>query len=231
MQAVIAINDEYGWAVSYEDPPYESIYDLVEMGSPQWRAVHPGVPPGWIPSGGAFQSTYQEGPDISAESDDQERQILENIVADYNQSGNPGKFVVRKQSDGSYTIIGNSIRESETNDKSVNAALDTPISVTGQTVDGVIAVNTIMQAVYANSGVRIVAGDVLAHTLPPVMISGDNLPARVLLEQILNVLKFKTFWTLQYDPDAKRYGLIFSQVHRVQLDAFGNKTVVTVPAN
>jgi len=27
MQAVNAVNDEYGWAVNYEDPPYESAYD------------------------------------------------------------------------------------------------------------------------------------------------------------------------------------------------------------
>ena len=54
MQAVSAVNDEYGWAVNYEDPPYDSAYDLIEIASPAWRASHPDIRPLRIPSGGLF---------------------------------------------------------------------------------------------------------------------------------------------------------------------------------
>jgi len=53
MQAVSAV-DEYGWAVNYEDPPYESAYDLIEIASPAWRASHPDIRPLRIPRGGLF---------------------------------------------------------------------------------------------------------------------------------------------------------------------------------
>ena len=40
-QAIEAVREQYGWTVDFEDPPYESAYDLVDSTDPQWRKEHP----------------------------------------------------------------------------------------------------------------------------------------------------------------------------------------------
>jgi hypothetical protein len=50
-------------------------------------------------------------------------------------SGNPGKFVVHKEVDGRYAVIGISRKDETGKDESVNAPLETPISITRQQRD------------------------------------------------------------------------------------------------
>ena len=38
-QAITAVREEYGWAVDYEDPPYHSKYDVMDMTNPSYRAA------------------------------------------------------------------------------------------------------------------------------------------------------------------------------------------------
>jgi hypothetical protein len=107
-QAIETISQEYGWIVDFEDPPYRSHFDLVDATDPKWRATHPNEKGAMRISGGLFQSSF---PEPSTISDNAEEQVLQKLVADYNSSGNPGKFVVRKQAEDRYAVIGASRRD------------------------------------------------------------------------------------------------------------------------
>src|SRR5258708_2205976 len=108
MQAIEAISQEYGWTVDFEDPPYRSHFDLPDDTDPTWRANHPNAKGVTRVSGGLFQSNF---PEPSTISDKAEEQVLQKLVSDYNSSGNPGKFVVRKEGETRYAVIGVSRRD------------------------------------------------------------------------------------------------------------------------
>ncbi len=157
LQAINAVSEEYGWVVNYEDAPYQGKYDLIEMAAPHWRDAHPDGPPPTMPAGGFFKSTFPQGLDPFASSDREEHQILEKIVGDYNESRNPGNFAVRKQADGSYSIVGNAIRDDDGNPHPIKPILDTPISVSPKYLRGVLfeSVNIIAEALSDKTGFKV----------------------------------------------------------------------------
>jgi hypothetical protein len=203
-QALTAVRNAYGWAVHYEDPAYRTDYDLVHL------AGHPSGPR--IPAGGAFQSTYPN-PSISVASDQEEINILGIIVSDYDRSNNPGQFAVHKLPDGSYDVVGISIRREDGTRQSVTPILDTNISVPLATRDAETAIEAICQVLTAKTGVRVIPGNVLS-TLPraQVTIGGDNISARNLLSQTLNATPQKMQWDLLYDANLSFFAINLSRV-------------------
>jgi hypothetical protein len=62
-EAVLALNEEYGWTVGYEDPQWQSGGpDLVDDTDPTWRASHPNERGVTRLRGGVFKSQYPELP-------------------------------------------------------------------------------------------------------------------------------------------------------------------------
>lgn len=53
--------------------------------------------------------------------------MLRKIVSDYNPSGNPGQFVVRKGPDGRLSVVGVSIKDATGTEESVGSVLDTRV--------------------------------------------------------------------------------------------------------
>jgi len=51
----MAVSEEYGWLIDFEDLPYYSSYDLVDDTDPAWRAAHPGAKGSTAQQGAAFQ--------------------------------------------------------------------------------------------------------------------------------------------------------------------------------
>jgi len=109
MQAVEAIHEQYGWIVDYEDPPYQSQFDLVDDTDPAWKKNHPDDHAVRV-AGGFFQSHFPEPSTIS--SGDAKLQILQKLVDDYNASANPGKFAVRKSSCSSSSLASPTVSAS-----------------------------------------------------------------------------------------------------------------------
>ena len=72
-------------------------------------------------SGGLFQSNFPEPSNISSNS--AEEQVLQKLVSDYNASGNPGRFVVRKEAEGRYAVVGVSRRDDAGRDEEVHVLL------------------------------------------------------------------------------------------------------------
>jgi hypothetical protein len=220
-QAITAIREEYGWAVSFEDPPYRSRFDLVESAQLlRESGVHHR-----IPAGGAFQSTYPEAPNLWSLASGEE-EVLDKVVSDYNASRNPGKFVVRKQLDGTYTIIGDHIEDDNGNEVPVSSVLDTPITISTQTRYFAVTVNLILQTLSSRVGANIGYGGAGGGLgTAQVTVGGTNVSARSLLLQAIDGAEAANLmWDLLYDADGQAFYLNLTSAHRVNYDTFGRRT-------
>jgi hypothetical protein len=240
MQTVEAISQEYGWTVDFEDPPYKSHFDLADDTDPVWRANHPNAKGVTRVSGALFQSSF---PEPSTISDNAEEQVLQKLVSDYNASGNPGKFVVRKEADGRYAVIGISRRDETGKDESVNALLDTPISIPAQQREARPTLQLILDTVSATTGVRVYLGMTGLSSDPlqdvQLTVGGSNVPARTLLLQTLDAVSndqmrvpgasqfFKgiLLWNFVFDADMNAYYLHLRTATKAETDASGTQVV------
>ena len=181
LQAVHALAQEYGWVVDFEEPPYQSKYDLVDAASPEWHASHPNGPFGKRLAGGEFHSTYNERSSTQSYSTWEEA-VLQQVVSDYTSSGNPGRFEVRKETDQRYAIVGVAVTNDAGVIEATNPLLDTVIFLptetrtVGETLD--LILKLLPEAV---GGVAIDAN----FFDQPVTVGGTDVPARVLILQTL----------------------------------------------
>lgn len=209
-QAISALRKEYGWLIDYEDPPYVSDSELVDVTDPKWRASHPGAPGYRIAAGGPFQFVYVEGSDILTPA--AQDSILRQLVSAYNRSGNPGKFIARIQEEGRYSVIGISVKDRTEKEHNVDPILDTPITIPTEQRTAYEAIQLIVKELSIKSGVRVkfLMGPTNLLLQSQVSIGGNNLPTRVLLLQTLNATKRPLFWQLLYDANEPFYGLNIS---------------------
>jgi hypothetical protein len=242
MQAIEAISREYGWIVDFEDPLYQSHFDLVDSTDPKWRASHPNEKGATRVSGGLFQSNFPEPSSIT--SGDAEEQVLQKLVADYNSSGNPGKFVVRKEGEGRYVVIGASRRDENGQDEAVNVLLDTPISLPMQQRDAKETLRLIVDTLSAKAGVKIYLGTIGLSSNPlqdaELTIGGTNVPARTLLLQALKDVGTTSphfggifVWNFLFDADTNAYWLRPRSATKTETDANGRQVVrfINYPRN
>ena len=161
-----------------------------------------------------------------------EEQVLTKIVSDYNQIENPGKFVVRKQTDGSYTIIGISVEDINGEAIRVHPILDTPISVSSATRSAGATINLILEALTAQGGTKVSFGIGPLNLLvrSQVTVGGTNVSARgLLLQTIAGIEPAKLVWELLYDTDGKTYYFSLIPKQRAHYDAFGGRTTEMIP--
>ncbi len=228
-QALLAVSEEYGWVVNYEDPPYSS-YDVVDDTDPQWRAGHPNAKGVTRPAGGEFRTTFTEGPNTLSPSAQEKKRILNKILSDYNQSANPGKFVMREHGDGTFAIVGDHVRNGAGTVVSTGVFLDTPISVVAGTRDALATINLIIKALTVRTGVKIIPGKMAGNALrqTKATVGGDNVPARTFLLQTLAGTRHRMVWYFLYDADAQIYALNVIPAQRAYLDTFGNRILVPI---
>lgn len=233
-QAIEAISQEYGWTVDFEDPLYQSRFDLVDATDPTWRANHPNEKGATRVAGGFFQSTFPEPSSIT--SGDAKEQVLQKLVADYNSSGNPGKFIVRKEAEGRYAVIGASRKDEAGRDEAVNALLDTPISIPVQQRDATATLLLIVDTLSAASGVKVKLGTIGLSSDPlqeaNLTLGEANVPARTLLLQALEEVSSTSphfrgifVWNFLFDADTNAYWLRLRSAAKTVTDANGRQTL------
>ncbi len=232
-RAITAVSEEYGWDVHYEDPPYGGKYDLIDLTNPNYRAAHPDamILPG--PAGGPFESTYSEGPN-TLQSRDQEELVLRKIVSDYNLSRNPGHFVVRLLSDGSFDVVGDGTHDDNGVEVPVSPILDTPISIPSATRGFGETINAIMNALSVKTGVH--TGGVAFG--PSNLVAGGHItmggpgvaPAREFFLQLFSQISSKWKLVLIYEPPPRpaQYVIGLRMLTRAEYDLFGHKRLIPV---
>ncbi|HKV26563.1 MAG TPA: hypothetical protein VJN93_18350 [Candidatus Acidoferrum sp.] len=233
-QAIEAISQEYGWTVDFEDPHYTSHFDLVDDTDPKWRANHPTAKGVVRVAGGFFQSNFPEPSTIT--TGDPEEQVLQKLVADYNASGNPGKFVVRKEAEGRYAVIGVSRKDENGRDEAVNALLDTPISIPVQQRDAKATLRLIVDTLSADTDVNVHLGTIGLSSDPlqeaTLTLGGSNVPARTLLLQALDGISSTSphfrgifVWNFLFDADTNAYWLRIRAATKTVSNAGGRQTI------
>jgi hypothetical protein len=231
-QAMTAIGQEYGWAVHYEAPPYQGKHDLMDSTNPMYRAAHPDAMVDLGPAGGAFQSTYPESPSMWGPPA-MEQQVLEKVVSDYNQSGNPGHFVVRRLSHGSFDVIGDAIHDDSGANIPISPVLDTPINLPRVARTRLDTVEALLQALSAKVGIRMYIYEAPVNVLSrESTVIGASAPARDLLMQALDGSRLKWVWILTYHPQQQvgvaEYCLGIFPVVRAEYNSLGQKRLIPV---
>ncbi|HEV2419638.1 MAG TPA: hypothetical protein VGX94_17720 [Terriglobia bacterium] len=150
-----------------------------------------------------------------------EEMVIEKIVADYNKSGNPGRFAVRVQSDGSYAVVGTQPGST------APPILDTPISIPSRMRSLGDTLHLIAEAVSAASGVAVYAAPhpLMLNRLirTQVAVGGNKVPARNLLVQAFTQANWKIAWDMRCSAPMPGCWLNFMPVSRGQPSSFGTE--------
>ena len=193
-QILDALRQKYGWAVEYEDPQYISPIDLVpEAGS---------TSPSQTPAGGSFSVEFP------AAAPDEEK-TLHLVVDSYNHSNNPGRFEVRRNTQGNFFVVGISAHDEKGGISPQQAPFDLPLSLPTEERTVTDTVNLICHEITSQSHTAVTLGVSPRSLLDRanVKLGGSKVPARELLLQSLMATHHTLYWRLLFDPDSKVYFL------------------------
>jgi hypothetical protein len=194
LQTLDALRQKYGWVVDYEDPRYISHLDVIDVPGDSSHSR--------LPAGGNFSVEFP------AAAPEQEK-TLHLLVDSYNQSRNPGRFEMRRTSQGNFYVVGTSAYSENDSISPQRPLFDVPVSIPTRQRTIADAINLICHALAVQSHTAVTAGvsprSLLAHT--SVKIGGTKVSARELLLQCLSATERKLYWCLLYDPTSKGYVL------------------------
>lgn len=227
LQAIKAVREEYGWLVSYEDPPYTT--ELINLVNPKFKITHPESKGTLIPAGGAFQVQYNEN--SATRTGMGQENLLKLLVSEYNKSGNPGKFIVRKEGDDRFSIVGKSIKDQNGKDKSISSILDTPVSINLQIRTAGETIELILKELSEKSGVNVDTPYTLRNITDQVEVGGKDVSARTLLLQTFKATKRPFIYSLLFDADNAGYFLNLSIATQSVSDTYGRKSNIPIDRN
>jgi len=191
-QILDALRQKYGWVVEYEDPQYVSSIDLV---------TEPGSnPQSQIPAGAGFSVEFP------ATAPDQEK-TLRLVVDSYNHSKNPGRFDVRRNTQGNFFVVGTSAHDEKGGISPQQVLFDLPLTLPSEERTITETVNLICQEITSQSHTAVTLGVSPRSLLDraTVKLGGGKVPARELLLQSLTATRHTLYWRLLFDPDSKGY--------------------------
>lgn len=126
--AILAINEEYGWDINYEDVPTVSASELVDNFA-EFHRSHPGfhedIQDGYSLKLQPFRSTFNE---LDAHHADKES-VLEQLIRDYNASANPGKFRLERTRQDGFVVVGAQYRSESGSEVEYTPILSCSISL------------------------------------------------------------------------------------------------------
>jgi hypothetical protein len=208
-QAMTAIGQEYGIVVNYEDPIYQDA-DLVDDTDPKWRAGHPEEKSVTRPRGGAFSDSYTD----NLATPSQYPNLLQKIVADYNQKGSLVRFKVVADHASQFSVFPES-----------GTPLDSPVELPAGVLTIADEVSALSDAVSRSSGIRVVVGMIPIGLARQTTHQEDGKPmtARIKLARILGSSEIPLTWRLLYDADSNQYFLNYSGARQSWTNANGDK--------
>jgi hypothetical protein len=190
-QVADALRQKYGWNIEYEDPQFVSQSDLV---------VIEGPPKQTLPAGGDFKIEFPSN-SLQAEK------VLQSAVDSYNQSGNPGRFELRKVEGDTFVLVGVQARDGSGKIAAQPVLLDAAITIPNEKRTASEALNLICQKLSEGGHIPVSLGITPRKILDraEVSVGGAQASARMLLYQTVLATQRRLYWALIFDPDAKRY--------------------------
>ena len=227
LQAISDLRLEYGWQINWESAPGYSRFDVVDDTDPGWRASHPGVKGVTRPAGALFRCGF---PEPKPSDPAAERDILTRLIDQYNATDNPGKYVLRVDADGQFTVVGTRIRDETGALQKIQPLLSTPVTLTQAPRSVEDTVNAIVDLLQSATGKKIIfavaSSSLFINT--QVTMGGNRVPARDLLKQAFASTKRPLQYDLGFDPDVPIYLLGVSLTMREETNGFGGRKLVPV---
>lgn len=222
--ALNALKKEYGWAINYEEPVYSEA-ETAPAHNVVWDSKHP-ERPSRAPAGHSFSATYPEDRNTPA-SRQQEVAIVNNVVASYNRTQNPGTFRLTVLGNGEIDVIGQS-RGAGAESPSI---LDTSITLSPGATSAAKALSNLVQALSSSSGVPVKLGVVPFNVLAQaqVQLPAGSASARSVLEAIATSGTVVMDWDLLYDWNSNSYFLSLEPQSKLATDRMGNRVIRWVP--
>lgn len=175
----------YGQGVSFEGPMYEHVDDLVDterLTKPSRENVENCEASSRINARFCyFTASYDVDPETRAPTS--VVAAVRQIVQQYNEGANPGRFVVIETSHGP-SIVATRIRSPTGDWKAVSPVLGHPISVGITNLTNVSALNAVLGAIQGAAEVQIVGGS-LKQPRGRISLHAENEPARDVLARLL----------------------------------------------
>ncbi len=193
-QVLDALQQKYGWAINYEDPRYISSMDILT--SPRGESGSK------LPAGGTFTVEF------SATAPEEEK-TLRLVVDSYNQSNNPGRFELRRDTQGNFRVVGTAALDEKGTISAQPVFLDLPLTLSTEERSITDTVNLICEGIAAQNKTAVAVGvsprGLMNRTLAKV--GGTKIPAHDLLAESLTATHHNLYWRLLFDPDSKSYVL------------------------
>ena len=197
-RAIDAIEQRFGWTVTYEDPPYENASEIEDVTTRVRRdgKTHPRV---LGPRGGAFHFSYARGSDAEG--------LLGALLERYEASGNPGFYRVFQEG-AAFHVVPRKIVDDRGVDTEVESVLEARIRLQPgeKTLAEVVA--AIAAATTVAGGKRIEGhgpNNLLLQTR--VVVDARTQSARAMLLQYIGSARLPMSWRLLYDPGMRKYVL------------------------
>jgi hypothetical protein len=228
--AIVTINEEYGWNINYEDAPTVNASELVDNDA-EFHRTHPGfhedIQDGYVRKVQPFRSSFIE---LDAHHADQGR-VLEQIVHDYNASENPGKFRLDRTKQGGYIVVGARYRSESgaeveyTPILNCSISLDIPRSSLHDAL-GLVAdqVNkTCSNNLHAELSAKFAAQESGPRTGGNVFGNFRQEATRDIVESLLSQELGLMSYSVNYMPGINKFYLVTWLAHRKIVGADGNE--------
>ena len=201
-RAIDAIEQRFGWTVTYEDPPYENASEIEDVTERVRRdgKSHPRV---LVPRGGAFHFSYALNPESGSDPDE----LLGALLSRYEASGNPGFYRVFREG-AAFHVVPRMIVDARGVVTEVHSVLDARISLQPGEKNLAEVVAAIAAATTAAGGKELAVNgpnNLLLQTR--VTVNARTQSARALLLQYIGSARLPISWRLLYDPGMKKYVL------------------------
>jgi hypothetical protein len=217
-QAVVAIRQEYGWLVDYEDPIYSGS-ELVDARTlyKDWFLAHPELKSGLVAAGGPFVSTYAESFDPAKSTDADRAAVLMQVLSDYAKSGYAGHFVLQQLGPRRLAVIGQN---------SGNSILSTTISIDFDHTPAFEALENMLHIVGTKTGYRVGLGFVPNNPLMQCIVTSSfrDKTARFILQSVLDSCSLPLTWQALHGGVHNSFYLVnLDSAVRVFTDVEGNR--------
>ncbi len=214
-EAILALREEYGWAIKCEEAPTYSSADRVDDTSPRLSPSDPRWRRVTVRRSGPFSVEYSEA---AARAHDVA--VVRKIVAAYNATGYAGKYDVRQDKEDRITITGAQVKNANGALENAPSLLDTEISIAEADRTCYDALREITSALTVRTGIKVILGFVPNNTLLQAhcRTRGINIPARKLVEATLRGTGRPLLYDLGWDPDVPVYSLsVFHVVKPIEI--------------
>jgi hypothetical protein len=230
--AILALNEEYGWSINYEDAPTVNPSDLVDDNA-EFHLSHPGfhakLLDGYSPKAKPFHSTFKEIDKRHADKDI----AIGKVIQDYNESNNPGKYALIRTALNSYVIVGDEYKDKSGTEVKYSPILGCPISLTVSTMtlyDALQLVAKRFNDACKNDLNAPLDAEFAAEMLGPLAqehVFGDyqGVAARDVIEDLLRQEPGLLYYSVEYVPGFNQFYLETWLTYRKVVGVDGNEVL------